>query len=276
MKLPYWHAKLDKAAQDHRLITRCPVLDQPDSRLPAVGFAPCQPEALRNHAEKKAREFDLKIDKVSLDLYSLARLIRSEWGAASVEMKVSAAECVRNQAKRLGSSIAKLLLQNAHGENLYGRITQGRAYDTSLDPTAGDLKIADFVLSGTSGDFARGGTNYISLAHLRAHPKPLQAVADWMERNTWIGPLAGVAVPQMLIFWPTPPHTEEQKSLNQQALLEIQIPSGLGDVTDTELHPRWDWAKVVGAAAGSGLLLFGVGVALSETMGRPWKDWKEH
>jgi hypothetical protein len=274
MRLPYWHAKLDERTHDLRLATHCPALDRTDPRLPAVGFVPCQPEALRNRAEKRLRELDVDIKTLSLDAYSLARLVRSEWATATTETKVAAAECVINLAKRLRTTPTKLLLKNDHNIDLYGRLIQGRGFDTSLDPTIGDLQITNFVIEGKSENFARHADSY-------AHPDRLgdrltAILPGWMGQNAWVGHLPNVPLSTLIAFHHVGTQmTPEQKAANDRALLALRAGEAFAAPTDTSPHPRWELAKAVGIAAGAGLLLFGAGVAVSEFSERPWKSWKE-
>jgi hypothetical protein len=274
MRLPYWHAKLDERSHDGRLATHCPVIDKPDPRLPAPGFVPCQPEALRNRAEKRVRALDLDFDTVSLDSYSIARVLRSEWATATVETKVAVAECIRNLAARLRTTPTKLILKNDHELGLYGRIPQGRDFDTALDPTAGDLCVAQFVLSGKSGSFARSGDSYTCPARLG--PNAIRILSGWMQQNACVGPLPNVPLAHLIVFRHVGQAVSpEQKAVNDQALLELQMPSSLDAPTETDPHPRWGIVKAIGTAAGTGLLIFGIGAAVAEFTERPWKTWRE-
>lgn len=261
MRLPYWHTKLDECSQDSKLVTSCHVLDKPDPRLPAPGFVPCQPEALRGRAEKERGQ------KVSLDAYSLARLIRSEFPHSSIETKAAAIECVINRARLLKISPTDLLLKNEHNVGLYGRITQGRGFDTSLDPTVGDLCVADFVLAGKSENLARHGDSY-------AHPAWSRDLSPWLSQGVWVGHLPNVPLPWLIIFRQVSSMTPAYQAINKQAILALKAPQNLlGEPTDTEPHPHWDLVKAVGIAAGTGLVLFGVGVAFTDLYGRRWKSW---
>jgi len=272
MRLPYWHAELEKRSQDLRVLTRCPIIDKPDPRLPATGFAPCQPEALRNRAEKRIRELDLGFDAVSLDEYSVARVLRSEWAPATVETKVAVAECIHNLASRKNTTPTKLILKNGHDLGLYGRISQGRDFDTAIDPVVGDLCVAHFALT-KKPNFIRGGDSYACPARMGKNAIPI--LMGWMQQNAWIGALPNVPLRHLIIFQHTGPRlTPAQKVANDQALLEIQMPMNLDDATEVEPNPRWEMARAIGAAAGAGLLIFGVGAAVSEFTNRSWKSWR--
>lgn len=274
MRLPYWHETLDECTHDGRLASHCPVLDRADSRLPAVGFVPCQPEALRNRAEKRLADLDIKLKSLSLDAYSVGRLLRSEWPTATAETKIAVAECVANLAKQTRTTPTQLVLKNQHNVPLYGRIAQGRDFDTSLDPTVGDLEIAHFALSGKSQNFARLANSYAHTDQLGDQLVPL--LQGWMQQNAWVGPLPNVPLSSLILFQHVGPKlSPAHRAANDQALLALQAGQPLETPTETDPHPRWNMVKAIGAAAGTGLLLFGVGAAFTEFYEKRWKTWKE-
>lgn len=81
-----------------------------------------------------------------LDLYSLARLVQSEWGSGPLAGRIAIAEAARNRAASVGKSVTAML---AHHDGRYGRQTGGWA-STSQDPTPGAVEAAKSAYGGSN------------------------------------------------------------------------------------------------------------------------------
>jgi len=108
-----------------------------------------------------------------LDSYALARMIASEHGRDSTEVKIAIAHVALNYAVRVGRSISSLLLRANHPQHTGYFGTQrdidedsphynesDRYASTALDPYAGELEIATGVLVGTFPDPTGGAIQF--------------------------------------------------------------------------------------------------------------------
>lgn len=102
--------------------------------------------------------------QLPLDVYSVARLVASEWGSGPAPGLLAIAEAARNRAKALGQTMTAMLTKdtNAAQTGYYGRQT-GRWAATSQDPTARAVAAARGALEA--------GTNVASGAVKFFHPR---------------------------------------------------------------------------------------------------------
>lgn len=80
-----------------------------------------------------------------LDLYTIARVMSSEWGPAREAEKIAIGWVVKNEARHRGVSVTELVVKNG----LYGKQVQGRFVGSSIDPYEDDLAAARKVLGST-------------------------------------------------------------------------------------------------------------------------------
>jgi hypothetical protein len=251
----------------------------PDARFPVPGFVPCNPEALRQSAEKKLHKWKIlgEDQTLSLDAYAAAKLIRSEWGSGPVEAKVVIVECAMNRAMLRKKSVSRLLLGNKFHQPFFGRQhavsgyeSQGRWASTARDPTVGDLIIAAFVLKGYSNDFARGGAGFLDPSGMGSRLVPV--LKDWMKHAVWVGHLPGVPIRKLFVLRHVTRPTVDDKAMNEQGLAAAALLQDPETPTETckTGSPLMTAAVVLGAA---GLIGTGIGYAAVEFGQRRFKDW---
>jgi hypothetical protein len=91
------------------------------------------------------------------EVYSLARMIRSEEGRSDVPSKTAVAFAAVNRARSAGQSVTALLTVGNTGGGFYGpQNTGGRYAATEQDPYEGDAAIAALVLGGYTADPTSG------------------------------------------------------------------------------------------------------------------------
>jgi hypothetical protein len=210
---PWWHAKFAPLAAGPQIVVSsgCPL----DKR----GNIACPPERMRTDAERQLRRLAPEAfgGRLSLETYTLARYMQSEIGDGTIEERVAVGEAAVNRAKleRLPRGVLDLLLyrqKNPSHPNygFYGPIHDtkegcaarglrefcapfGRWASTRQDPTVLTLLLADLVMSGRSGNFARGADDQSDLFNRKAYPDPVATLRRWAnEGRYWVGPLVGV------------------------------------------------------------------------------------
>jgi len=246
----WWKDQLVEWMSDRQRVTNCPPIRTDDSRFPIPGYVPGNPEGLRRGAQRV-----LKWRELPLDAYSLARMIA---GAATVEEKVALADIAQNSAARHKCSISDNLLHNAHNIRLYGDHTQGRRFPTALDPTAGDIQIANFVLSGVTAGFTHNADMVV------ASPAGMGAA---MEQGVWVGPIEGVDPRRMMGFRQKSTIYREDKAQNEAALAYLSAP-------EEKLGWRERLVPVAAVAAITTAFAAGTSYAVAEFNNRRWKDWR--
>jgi len=98
---------------------------------------------------------------LDLEVYSLARMIRSEEGRSNVAAKTAVAFAAVNRARTAGQSVTALLTMGNKGNGYYGpQNTGGRYATTEQDPYEGDAAIAAIALGGYAADPTSGATNF--------------------------------------------------------------------------------------------------------------------
>jgi hypothetical protein len=267
---PTWHATVEQWLEDRRKVTQCPVIDGADARFPAPGFVPCNPEALRQSAEKKLKGWGIA-DSLSIDEYSLARNLASEYSKATAEMKVAVAEAAVNDSRRKGLSITQYVLKNRHGIKLYGRQRQGREVGTALDPNVGDVRVAKFVLQGKSGNFARGATLYLDPSGMGDRLVPV--LENWMRQNVWVGHLPNVPLGRLFMLRHVGSKTAAKyQAINRQGLSDLRI-QRIVEAPPPCPTPGEEWGKIALIAGVSTLAAMGIAYAAGE-MWPGIKTWK--
>jgi len=257
--LPWWHKQLEKRASDRRIVTNCPVIMVEDSRFPEPGYVPCNPEGLRQAAEKQLVAWQLwpRGTELPLDVYSAARMIRP---GQTIEEKAAMLECIMRQADAREMSVSDLSFAHRHNLRLYGT-GQSRRISTELDPVAGDIVLAEFVLSGATGNFTRGGDSWIV-----ADPRLMPQVKAFLMNHVWVGELPNVR----LIVGRSGTVGVEDTHRNARALAALEEGISLGA---PPAPPEKTWRESATALVISGLLATGITYAIAEQGGRRWKDW---
>jgi len=211
---PWWHATLSK------------LLAQPWARstipsgcggVDGAGNIPCAPEAMRAASEAwLAKNYPQVLamlgGRLTLDVYTYGRYMESEVGSGTIEERVAVGEAGLNQAKASGRTISKMLMPTGyygpiHAPDTYcasigkgpGCAPYGRWAATTKAPTIGTLLIANFVVSGQSGNFANDALTQWGPDAVRS-PSPLtspERIASFVRsaannRYYWVGPLPGV------------------------------------------------------------------------------------
>lgn len=240
----------------------------------ANGRVQCEPEKMRLGAESFLRKLGLWRTKkaLSLEAYTLARYTSSEIGSGTPEEKVAVMQCAINRAKleKLRGGVVELLLfrrKGAVGYGAYGPIhgpgmnaPYGRWASTSRDPGIDDLLIADFVLSGKAGDFARGGddqfgpgvegdTHHPAGWALRSLPKKAES------RNYWVGVIPGVDHWKTFIF-------RNRRDIAPTSELGKKLLAAGQQALSSRTRPDWSKTPVCkGAATAIGSAAAATGIA---------------
>lgn len=265
------------------------------SGCPTVGGnVRCLPESLRAAAEVKLRTSGYwpANRTLSLETYTLARYITSEVGSGTPSDRVAVGEAAVNRAKlwELGSVNNLLLYRQRRSHpnyGFYGPIHDtpagcaargrkkycspyGRWAATSRDPTLANLVAADLILSGKTGDFAKGADDQVGIEHRSAFPNPTKTIRNRAAvGNYWVGPLPGVNHWHTFLFRDygyAPSSAEGQRLIRQAdaALARRARPdwSGLTVCGDAPPPPRAPRPNVAAGAVGllaiGGLIAFAI------------------
>lgn len=114
-------------------------------------------------------------DAVYLDIYSTARILRSEGYGGDPDVGRAAchvvmAYCAKNRAGRLGQSVTQMVTYatNAAGRGHYGRQDSSwagtRYCSTYQDPRKWEMMVAASVILGEVGDLGLGATSFLDPA----------------------------------------------------------------------------------------------------------------
>lgn len=138
---------------------------------------------------------------ISHDAYALARMVRSEAGAADLTTKVRLANVAMNQARALGWSVYDVIVyhKTAFRDGRYGAQISGR-FASSRDPYEIDLRAAEEALRG---DITGGATNF---AHQSAFGKQLgtaSSIQPFVDTMAAEGKVPGYFAPDsnLVFFW---------------------------------------------------------------------------
>lgn len=202
---------------------------------------------------------------VSLPVYTLARYMQSEVGSGTIEERVAVGEAAVNRARLAGTDIlARLLYRQPaghpnrgyfgpiHGPGGTSTAPYGRWAATSKDPSPQTLALAELVLSGRSGNFARGADDQNGLEYFSNPAANVRGQAA--EGDYWVGPLPGVDHMRTFLY-----RHYDNLSPNEAAAL---LQRGLDAVAAG--RPTWKIDCVDGGSglpglqAGSGPLIAGI------------------
>jgi hypothetical protein len=157
----------------------------PDDKTPAVfgreapdgGFLAIAPSELANAAG------------VAVDVYTGARIIRSEAGSAHENERAAVLWVALNQCARWGVGLTDGACRGSKGGGYYGaQNAGGRWISTRLAPTADDLQLADSIVNaGFPPDRTDGATKFMHVATQTAlhrrdpdrYKAPEVVIADW-------------------------------------------------------------------------------------------------
>jgi hypothetical protein len=102
---------------------------------------------------------------VSLEIYSLGRMIASEAGGEGAAAWTAVGWAAVNEASALGKSVFGTLTTSKAGKpgaGMFGRQNLGRYAATGLPPRRGHLELAAQILAGTTPDPTGGARRWIS------------------------------------------------------------------------------------------------------------------
>lgn len=215
---------------------------------------------------------------VPLEVYSLARCIRSEGYSGKGELGRAAAavaigQVIRNGASRSGKTItAKLTYSTiANASGFYGR-QRGRYAATTSDPARWHIEVAQAVLNGHVQDLARGATKFLAPAvwgeAARKGQDATQAgrklaqfesvVRAWIldEGNAFTGPIPAIDPYHLALFRKDSSSSVRRASLED--LLEVYSDGVAGKSSPAPGHPDSPVGNAVALA--SILAMCGLGV----------------
>jgi hypothetical protein len=145
-----------------------------------------------------------------LDVYALARMVSSEEGRSSNQIKVAVCWAVKNHAARSGRSIASILLRanNAAHSGYFGTQkdidpnsagfgNSDRYASTANDPYTGDYEIAISVIRDTIPDPTGGADQF---DRPKAEKDPVRVAQNRVNAGSVPAPVAGID-PDELRFW---------------------------------------------------------------------------
>lgn len=135
----------------------------------------------------------IEIDETT---YALARNIQSEQGDGTTEEKVCLAESTINHARVINSTVLRLLQMPDGG---YGSTCSGcgRFTSTARSPDVDDVFIAQFVMGGQSGNYARGADDQMGYeVWSKSAVMTSKVLADLSAASAkgflWVGHIPGV------------------------------------------------------------------------------------
>jgi hypothetical protein len=129
--------------------------------------------------------------------YSLARMLRSEYGTGPVKAKIAMAWVAVNDAEKLGRDlVATLNAGDRHGIS-FGSQAGGQRYSTAQDPYENDLAIAEAVLGGEEPDPtpAPGAVKFV-------HVDALGRIPEGAKRWTELEPVTLPDTGRLVVFVP--------------------------------------------------------------------------
>jgi hypothetical protein len=181
--------------------------------------------------------------RAPLDVYSLARMIRSEgYGGAAVGKAaagVSVAQCAKHRAARLGKTSTAMLTASTKepGRGRYGRQSSSyggtRYAATTLDPRVWEISVATAVMAGDLNDLVKGSTSFLDPAvfasggtpehRLRSFESVMKAwhgfvVPEHPSFNTlaWAGPIPTIDPFYLLTF-----RKEHSQAVRRESLQRV-------------------------------------------------------
>jgi hypothetical protein len=152
------------------------------------------------------------------------------------EEQIAVAEATTN---RVGLTKLPLLRQMMRDGRLFSRqMGSNPAVATSKDPWYENIVAADIVMTGRSGDFARGATNWFSRKYI-ADPVAIYKRWTMSYRGYWVGHLPGIDAARFMLLKLDPEYYETPEGRNAWkaayaaglAIMERRAPSMLAQPT---------------------------------------------
>lgn len=206
---------------------------------------------------------------LTLDEYTLARVIASEHGSGSPAEMACIGDADLNRARRAGRSV----FDHATGKSgRYGRQSKPRPVSTARDPYVRQVRVVNALLAGGVRGIARGAVQYLDARTQRALWKqgkashPLTVLDRWIHARAWkkrtrdelgrrvdelgppgslgggplewVGPIDGVDAYELLLFRPRT--TPEVQAASFAAATDVITSKGedQGERTDDEIAER--------------------------------------
>ena len=232
------------------------------------------PEKARAAAEKHLQSFPVwgANRKLDLDVYSLARNIRSENGTGSEEERAAIAFCAINRMKWKGyTSITDEVVHQTR--RTYGNQIGGvRPVATSKEASVSDALLADLILKGAAdgsiADETRGATVYFGPRdqegmHVKKPetypngvPEQYASFVDGGDYLTWSGHVVGVRPRNLFLMGPRTdlrinegdsPAVQHEKLATRSLIRKAGLEAAMG--TNNPPLFQWDNCAISGAAA---------------------------
>lgn len=193
-----------------------------ECQVDSTGIVPCAPESMRAKAEARVKALGLypRSRSLSLDAYTIARVIRSEAGSGSIPEKVLMATSTIARAALDGDPISKIAMKDG---KRYGKQSgTNPAVASSKDPTWEEIAIAEMALTGVFGGFGGGATHYFSPRIMDAWHKDGRTKDRWGTYATWtdgwgsskwgyawVGPVPGIDHNEQFLMKRVPKNSPE-------------------------------------------------------------------
>jgi len=191
------------------------------------------PDQLRQMVEAELRKMKVWGDKaLTLDAYTIARNIQSEFGDGSPAERAAVGLAAVNRARAAGASnVTAHFLHRTKGT--YGKqIGSTRPASTAQDPSVANLLLAALIASGAIRDFTNGATHYfdrvtqdyMNQKNPDNNPAGEDLYLDWTGGGdflTWLGHLPGVRAWRLALMKRRPdlrPRGEDTPELKSEKL----------------------------------------------------------
>jgi hypothetical protein len=129
---------------------------------------------------------------IPVDTYSVARMLRSEYGSGPVAAKIAMAWVARNDAAELGRSVTATINAGTRAGVAYGAQAGGGRYSTAHDPYENDLAIAEAVMTGDEADPTGGAVKFVHKSGFATSSGYDDTVTKWaaeglspVEKDGW-------------------------------------------------------------------------------------------
>lgn len=191
---------------------------EPGAAAKGKCWVPCTAEAMRAATERKLHSLGLYPagKSLPLDVYIMARNIKSEAGSGTGAEKLAIGEALVNRARAKGQSLQRIALYN--GRYFGAQWGSNPAVASRQDPHWEDIVAADLVIGGRSGNIARGATHYFGPraqdAMARAgkdakdrwgvvhkwHGYDYGSLKGWGRPVQWVGQIPGIDIERQMLF----------------------------------------------------------------------------
>ncbi len=138
-----------------------------------------------------------------LDVYALARMLRSEGGGGSATEKAARAWVARNDARGFKSVFDCLTYRVNFGKGRFGQQAAGRGrYATTKDPYEDDARIAGDVMAGRIPDLTKGATKFVDKSGFGTQPgtRTYAAVAAEWAKDGYVASTVPGVDPDFVVF----------------------------------------------------------------------------